>query len=176
MLEMWKPIEGYEGLYEVSNLGRVKSLKRLHTKERILSYFLNRQGYQRVNLWKENQSKKYSVHRLVAKAFVDNPENKNVVNHIDENKQNNCSCNLEWVTGLENHNCGTINKRISKSLTNNQKKSKPVKAFDDDGNCIGSFPSVYEASRSTGINVSSIRDCLHCRSKHAGGYIWQFTE
>ena len=120
--EIWKPIEGYEGLYEVSNLGRVKSLKRLHTKERILSQFLNHRGYARVNLWKENKSRKYSVHRLVAEAFIPNPDSKPQVNHIDENKTNNSVENLEWCTQLENHNHGTVNERISASLTNNPKK------------------------------------------------------
>lgn len=173
-VEVWKAVKGYEGLYEVSSHGRVKSLKRLHTKERILCQAINHKGYARVVLWKENKQRKFSVHRLVAQAFIENPEAKPQVNHIDENKLNNRVENLEWCSQLENHRHGTINERISKSLTNNPKKSKPVTAYDDEGNSVFSFPSVYEASRKTGINVSSIRDCLHKRTKHAGGYIWQF--
>lgn len=176
--EIWKDIEGYEGLYQVSNLGRVKSLKRLHTKERIISHFLNHGGYARVNLWKDNKSKKYSVHRLVAEAFVPNPDRKPQVNHIDENKQNNHADNLEWCTQLENHNHGTINERISKSLTNHIRKSKPVSAFDDEGNLIFSFPSIYEASRQMGVSATSITSCIHGRNrmKHCCGYVWRFAK
>lgn len=174
MVEKWKPIEGYEGLYEVSNLGTIKNLK----KNSIKMPYITKQGYFRIELWKNNKGKKYFVHRLVAEAFLPKIEGKTQVNHIDECKTNNNVKNLEWCTNLENHRHGTINERISKSLTNNKKKSKPVKALDDNGNCIGIFPSIYEASRMTGINVSCIRDCLHGRNraKHAGGYVWQFTE
>lgn len=176
--ERWLPVVGYEGLYEVSNLGRVKSLKRPRVHEHMVAQEINYRGYCRVNLWKNNRSTKHSVHRLVAQAFVANPHGKPQVNHIDEVKTNNRADNLEWCTQLENHNHGTINVRISKSLTNNTNTSKPVKALDDDGNCIARFPSIYEASRTTGINVSCIRDCLHKRNrtKHAGGYVWQYED
>lgn len=176
--EIWKPVAGFEGLYEVSNTGRVKSLKRLHTKERILSQWLNHRGYARVTLWKENRQTKHSVHRLVADAFIPNPYGKPQVNHKDENKQNNAVENLEWCTQLENHNCGTINARISRSLTNNPKKSKPVCAFDDDGNLIHTFPSIYEACRQMGVTAASITSCIKGRNrmKHCCGYVWMFAE
>lgn len=169
-LEEWRAVVGYEGLYEVSSFGRVRNKNTL----KVLSQSKSRQGYYRVSLWKINKSIKYSAHRLVALAFIENPDDKPQVNHIDENKTNNCVENLEWCTQIENHNHGTINERISKALTNNPKKSKPVGAFDDSMNLIFTFPSVYEASRVTGINVSCIRDSLHKRTIRAGGYIWQF--
>ena len=102
MIKEWKPVVGYEGLYEVSNMGRVKSLKRLRTKERIIAQFQNHRGYARVTLWKDNSQKKYSVHRLVAEAFIPNPNNLPEVNHIDGDKQNNHMDNLEWCTRSEN--------------------------------------------------------------------------
>ena len=178
MKEVWKSVVGYEGLYEVSNFGRVKSLKRLHTKERIVSQWLNHRGYARVTLWKENKQRKYSVHRLVAEAFIPNPEAKPQVNHIDENKTNNAAWNLEWCTQTENHNHGTINERISASLTNNPQKSKPVSAFDDKGNLISTYPSIYEASRRLGVSASSIRNCIKGRNrmKHCHGYVWKYSE
>lgn len=167
----WKPVKGYKGLYEVSNTGKVRNAKTLHN----LSIFKNKQGYCRVNLWKNNAQKKYALHRVVAEAFIPNIYNKPQVNHIDENKSNNNANNLEWCTQFENHNCGTINERISKALTNNSKKSKQVAAYDD-MNLIFTFPSVYEASRQIGISASTIRDCLHHRhgTIHAGGYRWKF--
>lgn len=168
--EKWIPIKNYEGLYEISNLGVVRNAKTLN----IVAPFKNHGGYLRVNLWANNSARKYSIHRLVAEAFIPNPEGKPQVNHIDENKTNNRVDNLEWCTNVENHNHGTINARISKALINNEKKSKKTAAYNDNGDLIFEFPSVYEASRQTGINVSSIRDSLHGRVKHAGGYIWRF--
>ena len=170
-MEEWKTIEGYEGLYEVSNTGRIRNRNR-----KIIKTFSNKEGYIRVTLCKNNKPKTFSVHRLVALAFIPNTENKPQVNHIDEDKANNVFTNLEWVTQKENHNHGTINERISQSLKNNPKKSKPVSAFDDFGNLIFSFPSIYEAERQTGINNDVIRDCLHKRNrvKKAGGYRWEF--
>lgn len=170
-MEEWKEIKGYEGLYLISNKGNVYSIR----SKRNLKIHMNWAGYCRVGLNKNNKQVKYSVHRLVASAFIPNPLNKEQVNHIDENKANNKVENLEWVTNLENHNCGTVNERISKSLTNNSKKSKRVGAFNDKGVLILEFPSIYEAERNTGINNCSIRDCIHHRKgvKRAGGYIWR---
>ena len=102
-MEIWEDIEGYEGIYQVSSLGKVKSLNFNHTKkEKILKPFFNRDGYLSVNLYKEGKRKQYLVHRLVAKVFIPNPENKLEVNHKDEDKTNNKVENLEWVTSKEN--------------------------------------------------------------------------
>lgn len=124
MTEEWREIEGYEGLYQVSNLGRVKSLARvvmringvlLSVKERILKFRLDNGGYVRVCLSKDGVEIGYSVHRLVAMAFIDNPLNLPEVNHKDENKKNNSVDNLEWCTSLYNNNYGSHNENHSKT-------------------------------------------------------------
>lgn len=106
MKEIWKPVEGYEGLYEISNLGRVKSLSRQKQlnkyvktiDERIMKQSLNKRGYMYVRLTKNGVQRAYRVHRLVAAAFVENPDNLPHVNHIDFNRTNNRADNLEWIT------------------------------------------------------------------------------
>jgi hypothetical protein len=121
MQEIWLPVEGYEGYYEVSNLGRIKSLSRIVPitnrvlKEKFNSMHLKRDGYHSVLLRKPGVKKTISLHRIVAKAFLENFENKKVVNHIDGNKLNNRIDNLEWVSHRENSchyyskiNCGTL--------------------------------------------------------------------
>lgn len=124
LIEEWREIEGYEGLYQVSNLGRVRSLDRvvmksnsvlLPVKGRILKPRPDNGGYIRVCLSKNAIEIDYSVHRLVAMAFLSNPYNLPEVNHKDENKRNNCVENLEWCTSLYNNNYGSHNKRHSKT-------------------------------------------------------------
>lgn len=116
--EIWKDIEGYEGFYQISNWGRVKSLKRKgNSKERILTASNNNtKKYWRVQLSKNDKIKHFAVHRLVALAFIPNPQNLSQVNHKDENKDNNNASNLEWVTAKQNTNYGTRNKRASKKM------------------------------------------------------------
>lgn len=128
MSEVWKPIPGYEGLYEVSNYGRVKSLDRYVTRKgkaggktvygKIKDFGKNNRGYLMVNLYKGNKAKYRSVHRIVAEVFVhnDDPAVKTIVNHKDEDKTNNHADNLEWCDQLYNHTYGTCRERISKSL------------------------------------------------------------
>ena len=111
MVEIWRPIPGYETLYEASNLGRVRSLFRY---KKILKPSPITNGYLTVELWKDKQRKRIGIHRLVAMCFCDNPDNKPFVNHIDETKTNNCADNLEWVTHVENCNYGTaIQRRLA---------------------------------------------------------------
>jgi len=105
--EIWKDINGYEGLYQISNLGRVKSLNKLKgkntkTKEIIMNPSINKKGYKCIVLCKNSKQKHFRVHRLVAQSFIPNSENKKIVNHIDCNKINNHESNLEWVTHKEN--------------------------------------------------------------------------
>ena len=114
-MEEWRDIPGYEGLYQVSNLGRIRSLidkkydlnekvVKIINREKMLKQNLTKKGYCNVKLYKNGKGETYKIHRLVAETFIPNPENKPQVNHIDGNKQNNCVSNLEWNTNEENFN------------------------------------------------------------------------
>ena len=124
MKEIWKDIKGYESLYQVSNLGRVKSLARKvikknyvsFKKERILKQQTDRYGYKKVILQRNYQIKTFSIHRLVAEAFLENPYHLPQINHKDENKENNCVLNLEYCDSKYNNNYGTRNKRVSETM------------------------------------------------------------
>ena len=125
MEEEWRPIKDYEGLYEVSNMGRVKSLKRHDTlgrekEEKILALANDRLGYKMVSLCKDGKRTMYKVHRLVAIAFIPNPDNLPIINHKDENKSNNNVCNLEWCTYKYNSNYGTNPQRLSEWMKKNR--------------------------------------------------------
>lgn len=124
MEEVWRSVKDFEGIYEVSNLGRVRSLDRevphknlgiQRRKGKILSQKVHK-GYLKVNLNKSGQKSQPFVHRLVAESFVPNPDNKIQVNHVDEDCKNNSCTNLEWCTPKENCNHGTRNERISRTL------------------------------------------------------------
>ena len=177
-METWKAIAEYEGLYEVSDMGRVKSLK--FGNERILKPRKDAWGYLQVGLYKDGKSKNSKVHRLVAKAFIPNPQGLETVNHKDEDKTNNFASNLEWMSVKDNNNYGTRNKRageaISKANINNQMFSKKVQMFDKKtGELLSTFPSTCEAERVTGINQGNISKCCIGKRKSAGGYIWRYS-
>ena len=123
--EIWKDIDGYEGLYQVSNLGRVKSLH--HNKEKILKGSYNSKGYYFVKLCKNGISKSIFVHRLVAQEFIPNPDNLPIVNHKDENPRNNNVDNLEWCTQKYNANYGTVRERQAQTYFNNRNNHKPTR-------------------------------------------------
>ena len=166
MEEIWKDIKDYEGHYQVSNLGRVKSIK--FGKEIILKQHINiKGGYYYVCLLKNGKHKNYYVHRLVAEAFIPNSYNLPQVNHRDENKLNNNVDNLEWCTNEYNHNYGTINERISQS------QSKPVLQYDLNGNLIKEWKSVNECGRN-GFNQGDICKCCNGKRKTAKGFIWVY--
>ena len=166
-MEHWKSITGYEGLYEVSDIGRVKSL--WHGKEKILKPGKNNCGYLLVSLYKDGHVKKLTVHRLVAEAFIPNQNNLDTVNHKDEDKTNNTVSNLEWMSRGDNNNYGTRNKRAAESL------SKQVKMFGKKtGELLATFPSTHEAEMITGIAHQNICSCCIGRRKYAGGYVWRY--
>ena len=167
---IWKEISGYEGLYEVSDTGLVRSLK--FGKKRILSAGKQRKGYLAVQLYKDGICKNLLIHRLVASAFIPNPQNLDTVNHKNEDKHNNNISNLEWMTLTDNQNYGTRNKRIAEA------RSKQVQQLDKStGELLATFPSIIEAERQTGIAQQSICACCHGKRKRktAGGYRWSYA-
>lgn len=175
MEEIWKDIKEYEGLYQVSNLGRVKSFigwtgKKYYYREKILKPQPNSNGYLRVVLKKNDNSKTYFVHRLVAETFIPNPNNYSVVNHKDENIKNNCADNLEWCTFKYNINYGTLRERQAK------KCGKKILQIDKNGNLVKCWDSIREAGRTLGLHAGTISKCcnknIYCKT--CGGYIWRF--
>lgn len=142
MIEIWKDILGYEGLYQVSNLGRVKSLNYHKTRKEHILKPTNCHGYLRVNLSKNKNRKSYLVHRLVGEAFISNFDNLPEINHKDENKHNNCVENLEWCDRQYNNTYGTM---LQKNRDSHN--PKPVKCLDLETNKILFFHSQNEAAK-----------------------------
>lgn len=167
MKEEWRPVVGYEGLYEVSNLGRVKTFNyKNHGTEAFLA-LTDVDGYYTVHICEEKHPK---VHRLVAEAFIPNPDNLPEVNHKDENGHNNCVDNLEWCTSRYNNNYGTRNERIAKAL------SKPVIQYTLDGKFIKEWASTREIGRQLGVYHSNIVSCCNGKRKQFNGYIWRYKQ
>lgn len=198
--EIWKDVPGYDGYYQVSNFGRVKSLRK------VLKAGL-RKGYLYISL----RNKKFNIHRLVAIAFIPNPGNLPETDHIDGNPLNNNVDNLRWVTRQQNELNPITRKRISDSLRGRKRprwiieklilankgrkisdetrikmgnahkgkfgilhpRSQRVQMCNDDGVCIAEFNGLSEASRKTGILITSISNNIKGISKKAGGYIWK---
>lgn len=174
MEEIWRDIKGFEGKYQVSDLGRVKSLNYNHTgKERILAGIKNTNGYLYVDLYKGRKMRR-AVHRLVAEVFLLNPEGLSQVNHKDECKTNNVVSNLEWCDSKYNNNFGTRNERVAKAKRNDPNQSKPVYQYAKDGSLVRSYPSGMEAERQTGYKQSAISACCNGKYKQSYGYIWSY--
>lgn len=178
--EEWRPIQGYEGFYEVSNMGRVKSIRRTvrantcgtrEVPERILSTPISSCGYALAVLCKNGIKKNALVHRLVASAFSPNPLNLPEVNHKDEDRTNNVVDNLEWCDQKYNVNYGTGIQKCS------EKRRKQVSMIDSETNKIlRSFNSAREAYSITSVNYKSISAVCHGKAKTAGGYKWSFIK
>lgn len=177
MEEIWKDVIGYEGLYQVSNFGRVKSLGNGGSKnskfssERILKQ-LNRNGYFGVCFCKDGKKKIYLVHRLVATAFLPNPDNLPQVNHKDQCKTNNVCSNLEWCDCKYNINYGTHNKRMAESNTNHPNKSKKVMCIET-GKI---YPSAMQVKRELGFANTSISAVCLGKYKQAYGFHWKYID
>lgn len=185
MEEIWKDvgvIKGvdFSGLYMVSNFGNVKSLNYNGTgKEKVLKPSKNKyNGYLQVCLYKKGKRKMYLVHRLVAEAFIPNPNNLPFINHKSEIKSQNNAENLEYCGHLYNCNYGTRNKRMTEKLKGkyNTKTSKPVLQIDKNTNeVIAEFPSVAEAIRQLGYSTGNISACCLGKLKTYKGFIWKYA-
>lgn len=179
--EYWKPVFGYEEHYQISNFGRVKSFDTYRKgrngsvrccKGRILKPFTNRHGYLQVDLCKNGKVKKFLVHRLVAEAFLDNPNNLPQVNHKDENPQNNNVENLEFCSAKYNTNFGNRNKRIAEKNTNG-KLSKKVYQYTLDGQFVREWESTAECDRN-GFDHGNVAACCRGKLKKYKDFIWRY--
>lgn len=175
-IEIWKDIEGYEGIYQVSTLGRVRSIDRVtkvgniykNYKGRVLTPSKNPAGYKTVSLIKEGHKKTHTIHTLVAKAFIPNPENKEEVDHINTIKEDNTIYNLRWTTRLEN-----INNPLSlkHNIEGHKQYAHPIKGVSNiDGSEIY-FRSKWEAGLN-GFSRSAINKCIKGTISHYKNYIW----
>ena len=182
--ELWKDIKGFEGLYQVSTWARVRSLDRwvvykngrkyfykgkVLKRRKILKPVCGKDGYLRVHLFKDGKRTNFLLHRLVAKAFIPNPDNLPLVNHKDEVKDNNYPYNLEWCTDEYNQHYGTAIKRRA------EKHSKKVYQYDKDYNLIKIWYSAAEAGRN-GFLRSHVNACCLGKYKTHKGYIWSYEE
>lgn len=166
MKEIFKDIKGYEGLYQISNLGNVKRIK----KE---NYILckpskDSRGYKQIVLTKDKKRKSFKVHRLVALAFIDNINNYKEINHKDENKLNNNVTNLEWCTRKYNCNYGNRNYKCTRHRLHR------IAQYNKQNDLVGEYPSLKEAEKITGIKYQNISSCCRNIKKSAGGYIWKY--
>jgi len=184
MNEEMRPVVGYEGIYSVTRQGSVYS----HIRDRFMSIQIEDDGYLRVNLSKKGKARKLMVHRLVAEAFIPNPNDKPVVNHKDGDKSNSHIDNLEWVTVSENaihafktglsYISAKCREKASQNAAINGAKttSVQVEQFDLKGNLITVHPSIREAERRTKANRSNIHLVCTGKRKTAGGFIWRWSE
>lgn len=173
MHEIWKDIPGYEGRYQVSNSGKVKSFLRSSTYPNSNGHILKphiAKGYAYVGLRREGKSKNYLVHRLVADSFVPNPNHLNEINHKDENKGNNCADNLEWCT--RSYNMAYKTARVRQGIT----YGKPVVQLTLDAIPIAIYCSAEYAASINNIDPSSIHKCCKHNRLTSGGYHWKYSK
>lgn len=174
IIEIWKPVNGYEGLYEVSNCGRVRNKNGVIKKQQ-----KTKLGYYYVNLYKDGKEKNHSIHRLVAEAFIPNPNNFDEVNHKDETPSNNFSFNLEWCSHKYNMNYGSILERKSKSMKNfieRKKESNRFVQYTLKGDFIKEWFDVDKCSKETCIPKDIIVRCLDGKRKYAASYIFKWDK
>lgn len=178
----WRDVKGYEGRYKVSELGVIISIPHTTTTNGIIKFWKfsklkpmkNINGYYCVKLSDCHRIKRQLIHRIVAEAFVSNPNKYPCVNHKDENKSNNCAKNLEWCTVRYNNNYGSKNERAA-IKNKNGKMSKPVIQLDKEGHIIKEYPSIQEAKRQ-GFDNSYISKCCSGKAHLHKGYIWKYKK
>ena len=172
----WKEIEGTNGLYLVSDEGKVFSCQ----SNKVLKTERQNAGYYRVELHYNGEVHRELIHRLVAQAFIPNPNNYPIINHKDENPANNCADNLEWCTHSYNTNYGNCIKKIVANREYiagwNHVQSKSVKQFDLDGNFLHEYGSCGMAAKLTGLNEKSISKCANGQLKQYAGFGWSYTD
>jgi hypothetical protein len=185
-MEKWVDIEGFEGFYQVSDLGRVRSVDRVvvgrfgdyKAKGRVLAQKDNGYGYLRVVLAKNGRMSNKYVHRLVASTFIGNPLNLEEVNHKDENKSNNKADNLEWCTSSYNINYGERSKKAVE--TKNRRKSigaeRAVLKLSKNGDVLEEYKSVKSAAQKNGVFRANINKCCNGQYSQTGGFMWKFKD
>ena len=185
MEEIWKSVIGYEGFYEVSNQGRVRSVDRIVIqplngmptkclyKGRILKLTIDKFGYVLTSLSKLGKIKTFRVHRFVGLCFLPNPENKKTINHKDGNKLNNNEYNLEWSSQLENNRHANESLLIKRIKRKGMPHEVPIKQFDKNGMLIAEWDSISEASRTLNFKQPCISKCLSGIVKTSYGFIWK---
>lgn len=183
MEEIWKDIVHYEGLYQASNLGNIRSIDRFVVSSDGIRQFRhgktikqrkNQKGYKIVRLSKNGEAKNKFVHILVLESFCKRPDGLNQINHKDENKENNRLDNLEYCNNVYNQNYGSCSVNKSKSTINDKRKSKQVIQFTKDGTFIKEFPSLHEVERTLGFKHGHIRDACNEKLHTAYGYKWKW--
>lgn len=184
MKEIWRPIKGYECLYEVSSLGRIKSVLTGKIKAKCLC----KNGYYYCHLYKDNQRELKKVSRIVAEAFIPNPNNYPCINHKDENKKNDFvfinpdgtvdfeKSNLEWCSYSYNSSYGTCSNRMIKTRNNKVAKNRerPVVQYNLNGEVICEYKSMAEAEKQTGVLAVHISRVCRGVRKSAYGYVWKY--
>lgn len=180
MIEIWKPVKGYEGLYEASNLGNIKSVSR----DSLLSSHRINRGYLSVSLYRNGVGKRHLIHRLVAQSFIPNPNNLPYINHKDENPLNNRVDNLEWCDQTYNVNYGSAQERLSLAKIGKGRGMK-ILQYSMSNTLIKSYNSASQIQRELGFNTTPILNC--CRGGYyrnskwvsvsqSYGFIWKFAE
>ena len=182
MEEIWKDVVGYEGLYQVSNFGEVRSLNYLHKRcICVMKQKKLRTGYMAIELHKDKIRKTINVHRIVAMAFIENKDNKPCVNHIDGNKENNKVSNLEWCTAKQNiehaKQTGLMKRSNVAGMYGIHKKAqKAVNQFTKDGEFVAKWDSMLAAARTLHCSQRCISACANGKTRSSMGFLWRFAD
>jgi hypothetical protein len=179
MKEAWKDVPGYEGIYEASTMGRVRSLKYdSHYRGRILKGTTGKNGYKIIALWKDGRSKSETIHRVVAKTFLVNPLNKRTVNHKNGNKTDNRVQNLEWSTDSENnqHAFDFLGRKGIGLKGNKNGHSRKIVQLTMRGIEVRTFDCIRDAEVETNIKHENISKVARGKRSHAGGFKWEYVD